>query len=247
MLGWQKVLGLNLLLIGACTRPNPSVIGHPTAVPFTACQAQSDCGAAELCTSLGCCPSCHSDSDCSGGSCVRSSAGGYCTPPGGKPTTPMTGNVPKPHARCASDADCAKEELCSVGVCFAKCSADSCAAGQTCVAGRCYLGDGKSCGTDTLALCSSDNECGASRACRSGSCHAACNAESGCPVGQRCNSGVCVDEAKPAHAQCVFDVDCGAAYRCLNAACHPLCATDGQCGAKSFCDQGVCRADVRPI
>lgn len=244
--GFVVSLGVGLLaltLAGCTERSRTAGRGFPP------CSRQSDCGAGQVCTTIGCCPGCHSDADCpSGQSCNPSLAGNFCAPQGSNPTPnpPAQGPGPNPTARnCLADNECAAGQVCNIGTCVRACGASNpCPGTQTCSGGRCYVG-GTSCGTATLALCSASAACGAGRVCAAGQCHASCSGAT-CPLGQVCSSGTCIDDPNPATPQCAFDSDCGVAFRCLNANCHPLCGADDQCSAGNFCDQGVCRANYLP-
>jgi hypothetical protein len=205
--------------------------------------------------------------------CERQDGNGYCDDSGCYGCSDQThlNCWPLPHDSCNGQMVCQGGQICTSIGCCNPCKANSdCRKGETCTGeGYCAPDGVQTTPIDQAAtpnnnpnsnpntdpnnmlcgiaptLCAADADCGASRACRGGMCHAACASSSSCPVGQGCVSGVCVDQA-PQVAQCLWDFDCGPASRCINATCHPLCGTNTQCAAGELCDSGVCRADVRP-
>ena len=255
-----------LALATGCTRDNPSnptnqpqppssVGGGPTDPNnHTPCTTNADCGGGQICTTIGCCPGCHSDQDCAADSTCVAGSPNFCAPK--KPSQPsptvVDKNPPKPSnpnsfgpTPCLGDSDCPNGELCTAALCQVPCTAGSCATGQQCVAGRCYVGGATACGDSGQVLCINDAQCGSGRACQNGKCNAPCDKSADCGIGQACVNNFCADAA-PQVAQCTFDTDCGTAFRCLNATCHALCGSDAQCGSKNYCDHGVCRANNRP-
>jgi len=264
---WMStVFASALLLAVGCTRDNPTnAASQPPGVgggadpnSHTPCVSNADCGGGQICTTIGCCPGCHSDADCASDSTCVVGSPNFCAPKGmmsggstPKPmtSTPPTSIVSNPNSfgptPCLGDSDCPSGELCTAGLCQVQCTPGSCASGQSCIAGRCYIGGATACGDAGQVLCSNNAQCGTGRACINGSCHAACTSSSSCGLGEACTGGYCASAA-PAVAQCTFDTDCGTAFRCINATCHPLCGSDSQCGAANLCDHGVCRANNRP-
>ena len=251
---------VGLLALSACSQ-NASV-GTPSSVcsatdcqacsdsshtncwplPHAKCSRASDCGGGEVCTNVGCCGVCTDSSTCRVGEVC--SADGFCAPVD-VPTTPI-GSVQMP-AACRQDADCTGGKRCSAGSCVSACAtAADCAAGLECSAGVCRAPGASMCGISS-ALCQSDVQCGAGRACRDGRCYLACGpASTTCPVGQQCNGAVCV-ETTLATGECLYDAECGPGWRCINATCHPHCTTIRDCGAGELCEWGACRADFRPV
>jgi hypothetical protein len=252
------------VLAGAgCTRDNASaaapVGGGGPADPSTRtpCSSNADCGGGMICTTIGCCPGCHSDADCASDSQCVAGSPNFCAPktasnppPGvvGQPAPNPIAHPTNQNPTCLADADCLKGNVCVVGKCTATCTATSCGAGNSCVNGRCYAPGGgvTGCGLTAIIVCNSDAQCGNGRACSGGQCKGVCTGAAQCGIGQECINGLCGDPGRPAIAACVYDNDCGTAFRCLNAACHPLCATDAQCPTNNVCDNGVCRASIRP-
>ncbi len=238
------------LVAGAgCTRENHDV----TVVPGGpgSCTSNAQCGGGLICTTMGCCPGCHSDSDCAADQACVSGAPNFCAPKGMNPTVvdpgpTGPGSTVQPGTFCAADAECGSGRLCNVGRCIAMCSGSSCGSGQQCLAGRCYLEGATACGISGAVLCNASSQCGVGRTCASGQCTSSCESSAQCGLGQTCQSSLCKD-GPALTAQCNFDQECGVAFRCINAYCHPLCSSDEQCGSTNFCDQGVCRANNRPI
>jgi hypothetical protein len=258
-----------LVLAAGCTRDNPTNTapvgtggsGSGPADPnsHTPCTTNADCGGGQICTTIGCCPGCHSDADCAADSTCVAGNPNFCAPKstgsGSTPSPSVIDNnpiasAPTPNSfgptTCLGDSDCPSGELCTAALCQVACTPGSCATGQQCVAGRCYVSGGSTCGDAAEVLCANDAQCGTGRSCVSGQCHAQCSTSASCGIGESCGSGgTCVASA-PSPAQCTFDSDCGTAFRCINATCHALCGSDSQCGAANLCDHGVCRANNRP-
>src|SRR5581483_2798798 len=118
-----------LALAAGCTKSNPDnppqtgvgsggsgggVVSQPTA-----CASNSDCSGGQICTSIGCCPGCHSDADCAADSTCVAGTPNFCAPKhmsggggGGGPTKPpvVIGGGGNPASNtpttCTADADC---------------------------------------------------------------------------------------------------------------------------------------------
>jgi hypothetical protein len=126
---------------------------------------------------------------------------------------------------CATDSDCAKEELCNTGTtsCVLRCTPEKqselCAAGQKCVESRC---------TD----CASNADCPGGLVCDKGKLKcladgsARCASNRDCAVGLTCNraTGFCTAKPPPcvSNEDCVADERCDVpSGKCLRKACQP--------------------------
>lgn len=125
-------------------------------------------------------------------------------------------DLPDLPAPCRGDVDC-DGRCAGERVCTHDCSLDEhCEAGQTCIAGSCYVGcsgdddcdDGLSCvggvcGFESLE-CGSDSDCGSGQVCSAQRlCSNVCDSQDDCPVGWHCSgdNGYC-------GIPCTTDDDC---------------------------------------
>jgi len=146
--------------------------------------------------------------------------------------------------RCVEDVCLAAEQPCGADRCEMRCvptrdrcAGVTCAAGETCFAGRCIAGcfpspcAGVTCPTgeycdEGLGRCARVNPCVAP--CDDGfTCHVACLPRTACdgvtcPSGQRCNQGAC--EADPCAG-----VSCAVGSLCVGGRCVNTCACDPPC------------------
>ncbi len=217
---------------------------RPVSPPTRAtCAGDYQCATNQVCTSLGCSPTCLNDADCSQGWVCRGASGtnrGLCVAPTETTPTRNPGNCTD-NSQCMGgavclDGTCARRTCDSATTSCACTDTSTCTSGQVCLAGRCTVP------TDT---CRFNSQCGAGRVCINQVCRASCGASNPCPTGQACDaaSGACVD--RPA-GQCTRDSECGTGRRCLNSTCLNRCASAADCGAGTYCsDQGVCEADTR--
>ena len=115
----------------------------------TPCTTNAECGGGQICTTIGCCPGCHSDADCAADSTVhRGLAELRCAQGEGRPEqAAATGWTPSRRSRPAAAQwrgvhrrmpTANPGQLCNVGKCATRAAANSCGTGQSCVAGRCY-------------------------------------------------------------------------------------------------------------
>jgi hypothetical protein len=98
------------------------------------CKAAKDCGGSGVCLQIGqCAPMCGATMSCLSGE--KCSTGGGCVPSGA----------------CGADGDCTGGNVCQLGTCGAKCSAQSCGPGAMCLAdGHCMSTQG---GDDAGSTC----------------------------------------------------------------------------------------------
>src|SRR4051812_47575573 len=92
-----------MLLAAGCTRDNPSApvggVGSGGGEPSsrTPCASNDQCGGGQICTTIGCCPGCHSDSDCAADSTCVAGSPNFCaprTPPNNTPPTVVDNSPP---------------------------------------------------------------------------------------------------------------------------------------------------------
>jgi hypothetical protein len=242
-----------VLLIGACTDPNPHYHGCPdypdctqnpcggTCTPNPICNADDQCAAGQVCTTEGCASQCSTHADCDRGKmCVT----GYCV---GKQVPEVKPVDPPIPSTCTKDEECGDEHYCSENKCVERCkSDDDCSGGLVCVAcGKCQPPETPATCGEVPDYCDEKRPCGAGKSCEVGRCHYSCDAKTSCPVGQTCQSGVCKDDPMPTSPECVLDLNCKSGS-CINGYCHAFCEKSNECGFGMLCQVGICQPDYFP-
>ncbi len=210
---------------------------HPVAPPPNpTCTGNSQCGAGEICTSVGCVAQCKADTDCAQGDVCKS---GLCV-------APSTTITPTPVV-CAKDSDCKSGQTCVGTGTGAKCVDSSnacqyssqCGAGKVCANGECLPDcsqSGQTCPTGTTCTkgvcepdsnqCTTDAQCsGSTPKCENGQCVPGCvanNPTASCGAGYVCENGGCVLDTSP---QPNCGNGCASNQVCLDGFCRYSCNT----------------------
>src|SRR5437016_7045751 len=124
----------SLMSVG-CTRENKAASSTPdNRTPYPPCSTNAQCGAGTICTTIGCCPGCHSDGDCSSTeSCTINPAGNFCSPksmssnppaatPNGTRVGSVTPDVSTPAQHCSANSNCPSGWTCNAGTCLLPCA-----------------------------------------------------------------------------------------------------------------------------
>jgi hypothetical protein len=207
------------------------------------CESNADCPSEQLCGEEGRCVGCLTTAQCGDRVCVDNACVA-CT------TTAQCGggevcNVPLGVCQdCITSFDCATDEACVSGTCYAECTSDAQCAGGYCIDNACVM-------------CRDNADCPQSDWCDAGLCRAQCTTDAACTLGRDCDlaTGTCVISCSsqcPASFECdgegVCRQFCDATFPCPgnlvcdtgSRRCVPECAVDGECGALEMCQAGQC-------
>lgn len=141
--------------------------------------------------------------------------------------------------RCASDAECIGEQVCTAGVCAEPAELDSA---------------GKLPQALPQANCRLNSDCAEGEQCVGGACVAQCREARDCPAGQQCEDGACLPAGpdcigESCACQCREDVDCAVGFTCDDCACQPgpapQCESSLDCSDGGRCLRGECGCACR--
>lgn len=104
----------------------------------------------------------------------------------------------------------------------------------------------RSTSTHAPEVCKHDDECGASRICKSGDCVKGCRDDAGCAAGLVCQAQQCV-KSSTSGSGCKADVECDLGTICVGGSCAPGCYTEGDCPIGEECSSaGMCEPAPEP-
>ncbi|HUQ03134.1 MAG TPA: hypothetical protein VM261_11615 [Kofleriaceae bacterium] len=228
------------------TTPNPEQedsVGNGIGDACRLCESNADCPSDQLCGEEGRCVGCLTTAQCGDRVCVDNACVA-CT------TTAQCGggevcNVPLGVCQdCITSFDCATDEACISGVCYAECTTNAQCPGGYCIDNACVM-------------CRDNVDCPTDQWCDAGLCRAQCSTDQACTLGRDCDlaTGTCVISCTsqcPASFECdgqgVCRQFCDATFPCPGnlvcdtntRRCVPECTVDGECGALEMCQAGQC-------
>ncbi len=234
-------------------------VGPSCATPASACMADADCCAPNVCRGGACGAACTpleatcatSAECCSPAVCIAGVCRTACRPIDGA---------------CTSNADCCVPSSCTGGRCVAAqcrmtgglCTTDGdCCSGGVCTRGLCAAPTCRPAG----GSCAMDADCCAPNTCRGGLCRAPCVAsgtvcamDSDCCSPNTCRGGTCRAACTASGGACATNGDCCAPATCTGGQCRApcvasgaACTSDTDCCSPNACRAGMCAAPCRAM